>query len=821
MSFIYPFILTVCSLLSFWRRNPLSCITLIVGLGVATALWSGVQALNAEARQSYETAASMLGADQFRSLVPVAGNKMPQQMFVDLRRAGWRVSPVVEGRIRVGDTNLQIIGIDPITLPKSQDSQNTQNAWLAAFERINDNAQRFLIPPYRALLHPSTLKALSWSVGDMPELADGRILPPIGEMEVMVPGTLLTDIGVAQQMLGMEGTISRLILHQHQKLAEAKLLPLIEGKLSLRQPAKSAELASLTDSFHLNLTAFGFLSFMVGLFIVNSAVGLAFENRRGMVRTLRACGVSTRTLAAALLAELLMFALISGVLGVLCGYLIATALLPDVAASLKGLYGAQVAGSLTLHWSWWLGGLSMAVLGATFSAGANLAKLVRMPILANANPFAWREANRRMRRWQLALAACLALSAITIYAVGGSLIAGFALMGAVLLAAALALPSALSFAISMFERMAKRPVPQWFWADSNQQMSGLSLALMALLLALAINVGVGTMVQSFRSTFVGWLDQRLAAELYINANDAAHAEKVLAYLETEPAVTAILPVWNADIDYQSWPIELFGIVDHATYRDHWPVLERTDDMWDELAAGRGLLISEQFARRFELKPGATLTLPSETGPQNLTIVGSYSDYGNPTGQALISQDLLVKHWPSIQRTRFGLRVKKGEKQRIYDVLQSRFEFGSGRLIDQDALKARSKSVFERTFAVTLALNALTLTVAGIAMLTNLLTLSQMRLPQLAPIWALGLTRKTLAKTELLKALSLALLTSALALPLGLLVAWILLSVINVEAFGWQLPMLLFPADWARLLLLALLTALCAAAYPAYRMWKMP
>ncbi len=49
----------------------------------------------------------------------------------------------------------------------------------------------------------------------------------------------------------------------------------------------------------------------------------------------------------------------------------------------------------------------------------------------------------------------------------------------------------------------------WFWADSRQQLSGLSLALMALLLALAVNVGVGTMVETFSRTFVIWLDGRL------------------------------------------------------------------------------------------------------------------------------------------------------------------------------------------------------------------------------------------------------------------------------------------------------------------------
>src|SRR3984885_15240480 len=106
-----------------------------------------------------------------------------------------------------------------------------------------------------------------------------------------------------------------------------------------------------------------------------------------------------------------------------------------------------------------------------------------------------------------------------------------------------------------------------------------------------------------------------------------------------------------------------------------------------------------------------------------------------------------------------------------------------KLIEQATLKAESKRIFNRTFAVTAALNAFTLGVAGIALLTSLLTLANSRLPQLAPLWAIGITRRKLAAIELLKTLSVALITTLLALPLGLLVAWCLIAVDNVKAFG--------------------------------------
>ncbi|MEM8536241.1 MAG: FtsX-like permease family protein, partial [Pseudomonadota bacterium] len=143
------------------------------------------------------------------------------------------------------------------------------------------------------------------------------------------------------------------------------------------------------------------------------------------------------------------------------------------------------------------------------------------------------------------------------------------------------------------------------------------------------------------------------------------------------------------------------------------------------------------------------------------------------------------------------------------------------VIDQAGIKSLSLQIFERTFTVTTALNILTLSVAGFAILMSLLTLATMRVPQLAPAWAMGLTRGQIGRLELLRAIMLAALTALVALPLGLLLAWTLLAVVNVAAFGWRLPMYLFPWDYARLGLFALLAAALAATWPARRLARTP
>src|SRR5207237_4400452 len=153
-------------------------------------------------------------------------------------------------------------------------------------------------------------------------------------------------------------------------------------------------------------------------------------------------------------------------------------------------------------------------------------------------------------------------------------------------------------------------------------------------------------------------------------------------------------------------------------------------------------------------------------------------------------------------------------------MREKFMLDDRAVADQATVKAESKRIFTRTFAVTAALNAFTLGVAGIALLTSLLTLANSRLPQLAPLWAIGVTRQRLAAIELLKTMSVALITTIFALPLGLLVAWCLLAVVNAQAFGWRLPFHVFPLQLLWLTGVAMAAALCAALLPVIKLARM-
>jgi putative ABC transport system permease protein len=639
----------------------------------------------------------------------------------------------------------------------------------------------------------------------------------LGEVDVrkfpssdVAPAVILTDVGTAQTLLGLDGQISRLIVAPQQPIVQLPL-EVISQNFNLTPPQSGSDMGRLTDSFHLNLTAFGLLSFLVGIFIVHGAIGLAFEQRRPVIRTLRALGFPLINLIALVAFELVGISVLAGAIGVGIGYVIAAALLPDVAATISGLYGQSISGTLQFRSEWWVSGLLISVVGTALAAAASLWRLACMPLLASARPRAWAMQASRSRLMQTAFAMFLLVAASLLGWLGSGLLAGFAMLAALLIGAALALPVILDFLLATGARHAKSIMAEWFWADTRQQLPGLSLALMALLIAMAANVGVSTMVSSFRLTFAGFLDQRLASEFYVYADDAQQSASLRAYLELR--VDKVLPIQSANQDIRGLPSEIYGPTAHATYRDNWLFLDTEPDAWALIEAGQAAAINEQLARRVGIAIGDEITLAG----QPFNVVGIYGDYGNPIGQVIITEATFAALFPDISPLRFGVRMDPSRVPALSIDLRNDFGLPEANMINQAGIKAFSLAVFDRTFTVTGALNVLTLAVAGFAILMSLLTLATMRIPQLAPVWVQGITRARLGRLEILRAVLLALITAIFALPLGLSLAWTLLAVVNVEAFGWRLPLFLFPMDYVRLATFAVAAAVIAALWPAIKL----
>lgn len=261
------------ALLSHWRRKPLQLLTLVMGIALARALWSGVQAINAEARASYARAASVLEQGALAQIVSKDGTGLSIQSYGSLRRAGWNVSPVIEGMYRFGTARIRLIGIDPLSMPRE--------GQVVLISKGSD-LSAFLSAPGQLVVSAATAAKLR-----------GQSELGIKVSDRVPNDAAFADISVADRLLDAKGKITRLVVAPEQR---AGLVPVetIAPEAEMRENQDQPDVARLTDSFHLNLTAFGFLSFVVGLFIVYSATGLTFEQRRGTFRTMRSLGVSYR-----------------------------------------------------------------------------------------------------------------------------------------------------------------------------------------------------------------------------------------------------------------------------------------------------------------------------------------------------------------------------------------------------------------------------------------------------------------------------------------------------------------------------------------------
>ncbi|MFD1797397.1 ABC transporter permease [Paracoccus aurantiacus] len=748
---------------SHWRRNRLQLATLITGIALATALWTGVQAINAEARASMTSAASASRIVGLPRLEPVEGETLTWKDFVALRRAGVLVSPIIRGdyRLQSGE-HLRLTGIDPLSAPSDLwpggDFMGSAGAADSVFVPANTAPESDLVAD--------------------PSVPNGQAV---------------ADIQIAQRLLGRTD-LDALLLLSPQPLGAPDPLG-VTPHLAYVLPAETAVPAALTDSFRLNLSAFGALCFIVGLFIVRGTVGLAIAQRRQSIRTLRTLGAPAGLLRALMLAEIAIIATLSGLLGVLLGYGLASWLMPGVSVTLDGIYGASVGTHIALRPVWWLGGLAMAVLGTLLSAAG--------PMLAASDRAVLNEKPRSFGYWWPAAGLALFAAAAGLVIWGHGLLAAFAAIAALLLGGAATMPATIRALLRAARPLATGPLGEWMLAETETQIPRMSLAMTALMMALAANIGVSTMVGSFRESFAEFIDQRLAAEIYVATPGGAG--DIRAELSPDER---LLPLRSLKSVVAGQPAEINGVINDPTYRE-WSLLEAVDDPWSTLS-GDGAIISEQLSYRAALSIGDVIALPD--GPA--TVSGIIADYGNPLGKVYVSHQRLDRIAPGLPTPRHAIRTSDPASLRARMIAAG---IPAERIAMQADMKATSMRIFERTFAVTAALNGLTLAVAGFAVLTSLLAAADARLPRLTPLWAMGIERRQLARLELLRVALTAAATALLALPLGILLSWLLLAIVNVEAFGWRLPFRADPAHWLLLIGVGIAASVLSALWPAHRL----
>jgi putative ABC transport system permease protein len=342
---------------------------------------------------------------------------------------------------------------------------------------------------------------------------------------------------------------------------------------------------------------------------------------------------------------------------------------------------------------------------------------------------------------------------------------------------------------------------------------------------------VQVMIASFRTTVTIWLEQTLRGDVYISAQGFSATRsstpldpQVIALAQAYPLAESSAAIRVVTVESEHGPLELVAA---STERPMDPrlflaVRDSPQKAWQMFREG-AILLSEPLAKRLGISAaGGSLALLTPAGWQSFPIAGIYADYASTRGTVRMNLEVYRRLWADDRLNGLVLFLApNADVDTVTNELRTQLSgFSNIQVNPSRVLREGALVVFDRTFAITSAMQLITTLVAFIGVLSSLLALQLEKAREMGILRALGLTiaemrRLTLWETGLLGASA-----GLLALPTGYILAWILIFVINQRSFGWTLQMHADPAPFVQAFLLAVSSALLAGLYPAWRLSRM-
>lgn len=809
-----------------WRqltryRGQWSLTVLAIAIGVAVVV--AVDLANQSALRAFDAAERVLmGAATHQLLGGPEG--IPEEIYPWLRieQGVHLAAPVLEGRARLPrlERAVTVLGIDAF-------AEGDLRAGTLA-PGSGDIGQLMAVPN-TALLSPDLLQVLSLQAGAQFQLqARGRsteftALGPVAGAEPALADLIVMDIASAQELLARQGVLSHidLILMDAEAAALQAVLP--AGLRLLQASEQASSLHELTAAFRLNLTALSLLALLVGLFLIYNTLSFAVVRRRPMVGTLRALGVTQGEILQGLLLEAALLGLLGAIVGILLGVPLAHGLVQLVGQTVEALYAEQaVLGLVLAPWSL-LKAMLLGVLGAVLAAWLPARESASLPPRQMLSRAAL-EAGSQRWLWRAALAGLvLAAAGGIILLLSSGLVAGFAGLFAIVLGAALWVPW-LSAGLMRFMAPLLTAVAgltgQLAGRGAVASLSRTGVAVTALAVAVAAVVGVGIMIQSFRLSVSGWLEHTLRADVYVSVTSGGAIEpELVERIQRLPEVAEVSISHRFELAAEQGSVQLWGVAMGPIAWSGFQLLAgEAGEAFQAFQQG-GVIVSEPFAHHHQLRVGDSLQLPTQAGRHSFPVVAIYRDYGSDRGVVTMHAETLRRWFGRSPITGLGIYTT-AEPVAVMTTIQPLFADNPGiRLSSQHALKQRSLEIFDQTFAITNVLRLLAGVVAFAGILAALAALQLERARETAVLRAIGFTPQQSAGLTVAQSGLLGLVAGVYALPLGVLLSGLLVQIILRRAFGWSMNFQVPLSTLLEGLVLAVVAALLAAVYPAWRSYR--
>ena len=831
-----------------WRR-PTQSIFFIIGVGLGVAMIVAIDLANGAANRAFMLSTEAVAGKATHQIVG-GPSGLDEGIYVALRQQlGYRLSaPVVEGYVVAQELDgqpMRLLGVDIFAEPPFRSYLNDDRTRFAD----TNGFTAFMVQPNTVVLSAGLANQYQLDVGDFIHVQAGSrrhtlqiisVVQSVNKNEQRgLNGLLITDIGTAQEVLGKVGILDRIDLIIPKGIQEKTTLKRITAILPpgarIEQPTAST-VEEMTAAFRLNLTALSLLALLVGLFLIYNTVVFSVVQRRAVFGSLRALGVTRGEIFSIILIEAGLLGVIGTVLGLGLGYLLGRGAVQMVTTSINDLFFVitvrQIDFPLLTLLKGTISGIAAALIGAALPA-YEATNVQPTSALQRSNI---EERVRTALNWVSAIGLGILLLGTAILIPEWHLIFTFVGVFTIIIGISLLTPIltlGLMRTLSGLSGVIDKsfgPLIRLAVRDITRSLSRTSVAIAALMVAVSVIVGVGLMISSFRLTVERWLTDLLQADIFLSAPSLISDQTtyplppgVVDKLAASPGVNRIATVRVVDVSASGFGIIQLAAVsmDIAGEKRYYKAsVGDSTQTWKALEEG-GLIINEPMSNRFKLDVGNEVTLLTDRGEQRFPIVAVAYDFDVQPG-ALIDDAVYRTYWNDTSLSSAALFVDAGIDVDVkINELRAAFA-GEAELVIRSsrALREHSLAIFDRSFSVTVALQMLATLVAFIGILSALMSLQLERRREIGTLRAVGMTRRQLWKLTLVETGLMGTTAGIIAIPTGFILALILIYIINLRSFGWTLQLYLQPIYFLQALIVALVAALLAGVYPAWRVGRM-
>ena len=824
-------------LLKSYRNNKFSMLMLIVSLSIAVTGLSSVLLINNSAKQSYSSNNTLLVSNVSHQVIAKqdsSANQAPltKQDYVMLRRQGFDElvavaqvkSHIYTSEKRVTSRRVEFTGIDSFAFTSFV---NTSGA-LNQSDAFSNLGAMNTIDSQSALLHPTLLAQLTQgndrSSQDLfiknETQQSHSALPVLRPIEEASLGNdIILDIGRFYQLFP-EQALSMLLVISSENQASVRINRLksqLPEHLILAEIDNGNDQSEMTESFHLNLMAMALLMFVVCLFIVLNAVNLTIASRMPWLKVCRQLGINRRQIFATQLAELIFLTAICSLLGIYLSIHLANFVSPAVQATLEGLYAVELGFGKPSLLSLFLQVFGISVVGTMLATVFSFSQANKS--LSSIKDDSTTNTNATSTVFWYLFGAC---------SVVGVLILFFAKsLWLLLLATAFVILAGCSLLLANYPKMiellylcipSKFPLLQL----SVRQSAGLSartkVACCAFFIAATSNIGMNLMVDSFRGATVSWLEQRLVSDYYLFYEGDTDINSIAQQADIE-----LIQRYENEIEYKGLGIQQYSYPTTASFKQAM-VFYAVDDVqqaWQSFEDENGVFINQQFDFNFDLQLNDIVELPHPSTKEASTYIikGIIYDFGNTFKQVLLPISQFDK-----QQSSGAIYSINANDEQITAFRTRLTDAGINHernLITTEQLLAISTRAFDQTFLITDGLNIVTLLIAALSLACAIIVLMKTVRAQNMLVRSLGVSALKTQGLALFQYAVLCIVALILATPFGILLSWILIFEINLQAFQWTYPLQIDVLKIINVYLISLAVVIAIIAIPIIRTGKKP